>query len=64
MKEAQHAVSVKVGEITDEAAIVSAEDAARQLQSTTTTVITTQAQSTAEAHIEGGTVLQSATTTS
>ncbi|CAF1575942.1 unnamed protein product [Didymodactylos carnosus] len=64
LKEAQHAVNVKVEEITDQAAILGQEDAARQLQSTTTTVITTQAKSAAETHVEGSTVLHSATTTS
>jgi len=64
LKEAQHAVNVKVEEITDEAAILGQEDAARQLQSTTTTVITTQAKSAAETHVEGSTVVQNATTTS
>jgi len=63
VKEAQALEHKQVEQITDRVAALGSEDASRRLQSTTTTVITTEAKSQGETHVAGATVIGGTRTT-
>jgi len=63
LKEAQAQSNAKINVITEQVAALGQEDASRRLASTTTTVITTKAQSSGETHVEGMPVTMNKTTT-
>jgi len=63
VKEAQQLENKQIEQITDKVAVLGSEDASRRLQSTTTTVITTEARSEGETHVAGATVVGGTKTT-
>jgi len=63
LKEAQAQTNTRIGQITEQVAVLGQEDASRRLASTTTTVITTKANAASETHVSGTPVTIGVTST-
>jgi len=63
LKEAQAQTNTRIGQITEQVAVLGHEDASRRLASTTTTVITTKANAAGETHVSGSPVTIGVTST-